>query len=116
MIAGGMLLQAAGILLMIGLPRFTAWSVAAVLLGLGTGMVYPTLLAAVADVAHPAWRLPLWVSTRLWRDGGYAVGAMLAGALADLFGIRWAIGVVGGLTFLSGSVVATVMYETRIRH
>lgn len=78
-----------------------------------TAMVYPTLLAAVGDVAHPSWRASAVRVYRLWRDGGYAAGALVAGTLADLFGLRWAIGAVGVLTLISGFVVATVMYETR---
>ena len=111
MIAFGMFAQAAGILLMIKSSGFAGWAMAAVLLGLGTAMVYPTLIAAVADVAHPTWRASAVGVYRLWRDGGYAIGALLAGVLADVLGIRWAIGVVGGLTFLSGLIVAIVMYE-----
>lgn len=113
MIASGMLVQALGIFAIIEKSGFVQWSVSAVLLGLGTAMVYPTLLAAVGDVAHPTWRASAVGVYRLWRDGGYAIGALLAGSLADLFGVRWAIGAVGALTFLSGLVVATVMYETR---
>ena len=113
MIAFGMMVQAAGILLIVATAGFTNWSVAAVLLGLGTAMVYPTLLAAVGDVAHPTWRASAVGVYRLWRDGGYAVGALIAGTLADLFGVPWAIGTVGALTLLSGLIVATVMYETR---
>jgi len=70
------------------------------------------LLAAVGDVAHPTWRASAVGVYRLWRDGGYAAGALLAGSLADLFGVRWAIGTVGALTLLSGLIVAIVMYET----
>ena len=113
MIASGMLVQALGIFLIIESSGFMLWSVSAVLLGLGTAMVYPTLLAAVGDVAHPTWRASAVGVYRLWRDGGYAIGALLAGSLADLFGLRWAIGAVGAITLLSGFVVATVMYETR---
>jgi MFS family permease len=112
MIALGMLVQAAGIALFVVGRSFATWAVAAVLLGLGTAMVYPTLLAAVGDVAHPSWRASGVGVYRLWRDGGYAVGALLAGGLADALGVRWAIGAIGGLTFLSGLIVATVMYET----
>jgi MFS family permease len=115
MIVAGMLVQALGIFLVIGSSGFMLWSVSAVLLGLGTAMVYPTLLAAVGDVAHPTWRASAVGVYRLWRDGGYAIGALLAGSLADLFGVRWAIGAVGSLTFLSGLVVGTVMYETRVK-
>jgi MFS family permease len=115
MIAMGMLVQAAGIALFVLATGFAPWALAAVLLGLGTAMVYPTLLAAVGDVAHPTWRASAVGVYRLWRDGGYAVGAVLAGSLADAMGVRWAIGAIGGLTFLSGIIVATVMYETRQR-
>jgi MFS family permease len=69
-----------------------------VLLGLGTAMVYPTLLAAVSDIAHPDWRASAVGVYRLWRDGGYALGALLSGAVADTFGLRTAIGAVAGLT------------------
>ena len=116
MIAFGMFVQAAGIMLMISSGSFAGWSLAAVFLGLGTAMVYPTLIAAVADVAHPTWRASAVGVYRLWRDGGYAIGALLAGVLADALGIRWAIGVVGGLTFLSGLIVAIVMYEPMRPH
>ncbi len=112
MIALGMVVQAAGIVLFVAGSGFARWSVAAVLLGLGTAMVYPTLLAAVSDVAHPSWRASAVGVYRLWRDGGYAVGALLAGSLADAVGVRWAIGAIGGLTFLSGVIVAGVMSET----
>jgi MFS family permease len=115
MIALGMVVQAAGIALFVAGTSFASWAVAAVLLGLGTAMVYPTLLAAVGDVAHPSWRASAVGVYRLWRDGGYAVGALLAGSLADALGLRWAIGAIGGLTFLSGVIVATVMYETHQR-
>src|SRR6266568_4516862 len=75
----------------------------------GTALVYPTLLAAVADVAHPNWRASAVGVYRLWRDSGYAIGALLAGVLADLFGISWAIGVIAAVTFLSGVIVQAVM-------
>jgi MFS family permease len=75
-------------------------------------MVYPTLLAAIGDVAHPEWRASAVGVYRLWRDGGYAIGALLAGIVADMLGLRWAIGTVGVLTLLSSVVVATVMTET----
>lgn len=91
---------------------FWIWFGGAVLLGLGTAMVYPTLLATISDVAHPEWRASAVGVYRLWRDGGYALGALLAGLLADLRSIPVAIGVIGGLTFLSGIIVAVIMYET----
>jgi MFS family permease len=77
-------------------------------------MVYPTLLAAIGDVAHPAWRARAIGVYRLWRDAGFAVGALLAGVLADLFGLPAAIWVVAALTAASGAVVAVRMYETHL--
>ena len=70
---------------------FGLWAIAMVLLGLGTALVYPTLLAAISDVAHPEWRASAVGVYRLWRDSGYAIGALLAGVLAGLFGVPWAI-------------------------
>jgi MFS family permease len=84
----------------------------AVLLGLGTALVYPTLLAAVSDVVHPEWRASAVGVYRLWRDGGYALGAVLSGVLADLFGLEVAIAAIGAVTFLSGVITAKLMYET----
>lgn len=112
LIAGGMWLQAAALFALILMEGFTPWAIAAVLLGVGTAMVYPTLLAAIGDVAHPEWRASAVGVYRLWRDSGYAVGALAAGVVADLLGLRSAIGVVGLLTFVSGAVVAAVMTET----
>ena len=80
----GMLVQAAALALVAAVDTFALWTVAAVLLGAGTAMVYPTLLAAIGDVAHPSWRARAVGTYRLWRDGGFAVGAVLAGILADL--------------------------------
>jgi MFS family permease len=112
MIVGGMLLQGAAIGLLPLVQGFAWWVVAMVLLGLGTALVYPTLLAAVSDVAHPDWRASAVGVYRLWRDSGYAIGALLAGVLADLFGGAFAIGVIAGVTFLSGIVAQGVMRET----
>ena len=113
LIASGMGVQALAIGLVALGTTFTAWAAAAVLLGVGTAMVYPTLLAAIGDVAHPAWRARSVGVYRLWRDGGFAVGALLAGAIADAFGLLAAIWVVAALTAASGVVVAVRMYETR---
>lgn len=115
LIASGMWLQAVGLGLVAISNDFGWWAFAAILLGLGTAMVYPTLLAAIGDVAHPAWRARAVGAYRLWRDGGFAVGAILAGILADLFGIRFAITAVALLTAASGVVVAIRMYETHHR-
>ena len=112
MIVGGMLLQGIAIGLLPLLHSFAWWVVAMALLGLGTALVYPTLLAAVSDVAHPDWRASAVGVYRFWRDSGYALGALLAGVLADFFGVSWAIGVIGGVTFLSGVVVLQAMSET----
>ncbi len=112
MIAGGMMLQGVAIGLLPFTRGFAWWAVDLILLGLGTALVYPTLLAAVSDVVHPNWRASAVGVYRLWRDSGYAIGAGLSGVLADLFGVSWAIGAIAGLTFLSGVVVSGVMRET----
>ncbi len=112
MIALGMMVQALGIALFVVGKDFSAWLAGAVLLGLGTALVYPTLLAAISDVAPPAWRASAVGVYRLWRDAGYAVGALAAGLLADVFNLTTAIAAVAGLTFLSGIIVAAVMSET----
>lgn len=112
LIAAGMWVQAAGILLIVLTEGFWVWAGGAVMLGLGTAMVYPTLLATIGDVAHPEWRASSVGVYRLWRDSGYAVGALLAGIVADLLGLKWAIGSVAFLTVISGAVVAVVMTET----
>src|SRR5207244_8101205 len=112
LIAAGMGVQAAAIAMVALGTTFTVWAVAAVLLGAGTAMVYPTLLAVIGDVAHPTWRARSVGVYRLWRDGGFAVGALLAGAVADLFGLGAAIWVVAVITGASGVIVAVRMYET----
>ncbi|MFZ5823963.1 MAG: MFS transporter [Bacillota bacterium] len=112
MIAAGMWVQAAALGAMLLFEGFAAWVGVSVALGLGTAMVYPTLLAAIGDVAHPSWRASAVGVYRLWRDSGYAVGAILAGIMADLFGIPAAILLVAVLTLLSGVVVAVRMPET----
>jgi MFS family permease len=116
LIAAGMWTQAVAIGLVAALHDFWPWAGAAVLLGAGTAMVYPTLLAAVGDVAHPAWRATAVGVYRLWRDAGFAVGALLAGVIADLLGLEVAIWVVAAITGASGLIVACRMYETHQRH
>jgi MFS family permease len=111
-IVTGMLLQAAALAGTAVANTFASWAAAAIALGAGTAMVYPTLLAAVADVAHPSWRARAVGVYRLWRDGGFAVGALLAGVIADAYGIRAATWTIAALTAASGFVVATRMYET----
>ena len=115
LIAAGMWTQAVAIGCIAAVHGFWPWAGAAVLLGAGTAMVYPTLLAAVGDVAHPAWRATAVGVYRLWRDAGFAVGALLAGLVADLLGLAAAIWVVAAITAASGAVVAIRMYETRRR-
>jgi len=116
LIAAGMWVQAAGILLIALIEGYWMWVVGAAVLGLGTAMVYPTLLAAIGDVAHPEWRASAVGVYRLWRDSGYVAGALLAGAIADMLGLRWAIGSVAVLTMISGLIVVMVMTETRTIH
>jgi MFS family permease len=112
LITGGMLTQAAALAWMAAVTGFWAWAAGAVLLGVGTAMVYPTLLAAIGDVAHPTWRARSVGVYRLWRDGGFAVGALVAGIIADLVSVEAAIYAVAALTAASGLVVARRMYET----
>jgi MFS family permease len=115
LIVGGMLTQAVALGIVAASDTFAFWVVGAVLLGAGTAMVYPTLLAVIGDVAHPAWRARSVGIYRLWRDGGFAVGAVLSGVVADLWGVRAAVWTVAALTAVSGALVAARMYETR-RH
>ena len=112
LIAGGLFLQAGAIGLLAVGGDFGAWAAAAVLLGVGTALVYPTLLAAIGDVAHPRWRASAVGVYRFWRDIGFAVGALVSGVVADLAGFDAAIWMVAALTALSGVVVTVRMYET----
>jgi MFS family permease len=114
-IAAGMGMQAAGIAITALSAHFEGFAIGAVLLGVGTAMVYPTLLAAIGDVAHPSWRASAVGMYRFWRDLGYAVGALLAGFTADRFGLGAAVWLVAGITFASGAVVAVRMRETLAR-
>jgi MFS family permease len=109
LIVAGMWVQAAGLFLTGATSHFEWWLVGSLLLGLGTAMVYPSLIAAVSDASHPSWRARSLSVYRFWRDLGYAIGALSAGIIADLFGMSWAIGSVAALTFLSGAIVAAVM-------
>jgi len=109
LIASGMWVQAVGIGLVIVSTSFGGFAAGGVLLGMGTAMVYPTLLAAIGDVAHPSWRASSVGVYRLWRDFGYVVGALLAGITADLMGISAAMWLVAAMTLASGVVVALRM-------
>jgi MFS family permease len=111
LIVAGMWVQATALLLTAATGDFVPWLAASVLLGIGTAMVYPSLIAAVSDASSPAWRARSLSVYRFWRDLGYAVGALTAGIIADLFGVAWAIASVAALTFLSGLVVAIVMRD-----
>jgi MFS family permease len=115
LITAGMLTQAVALgLIAIG-DTFTWWLLASALLGAGTAMVYPTLLAAIGDVAHPLWRARAVGVYRLWRDSGYAAGAIVGGVAADLWGLRAAVLSAAAITVASGLIVAARMYETHSR-
>lgn len=109
LIVAGMWVQAGGLFLTAATRDFTWWIAGSLLLGIGTAMVYPSLIAAVSDASHPTWRARSLSVYRFWRDLGYAIGALLAGLIADQFGLAAAIAVVGALTFLSGVIVAVAM-------
>jgi MFS family permease len=111
LIVAGMWVQAGGLFVTVLGRSFGWWMFGSILLGLGTAMVYPSLIAAVSDNSHPSWRARSLSVYRFWRDLGYAAGALLAGIIADAFGLSWAIGSVGALTFLSGAIVAVSMRE-----
>ena len=113
LIVGGMWVQAGALLVTVLGRGFGWWLLGSVLLGLGTAMVYPGLIAAVSDASHPSWRARSLSVYRFWRDMGYAVGALSAGVVADLFGLSWAIGSVGVMTFASGAVVAGAFRDTK---
>ena len=112
LIVGGMTVQAVGIAITAMATSFAGFSAGGVLLGLGTAMVYPALLAVIGDVAHPRWRASAVGVYRLWRDLGYAAGALVAGITADLFGLQSALWLVAALTLASGVVAAMRMEET----
>ena len=113
LIVAGMLAQALAIAAIAATSGFVPWLLAAVVLGLGTAMVYPTLIAVVADVAEPRRRGAVTGVYRFWRDLGFAAGALLVGLLADRFDARLAIFAVALFTAASGVIVAVRMRETR---
>ena len=115
LIVAGMWVQAIGIGVVVLSEGFSGFAWGNVLLGVGTAMVYPTLLAAIGDVAHPSWRASAVGVYRLWRDLGYAIGALLAGLVADALGLDPAVWVVAALTFFAGVVVLVRMTEGRPR-
>ncbi|MGE3689762.1 MAG: MFS transporter [Novosphingobium sp.] len=111
LIVWGMWVQAVGLIVTGSTSHFGWWILGSLLLGIGTAMVYPSLIAAVSDASHPSWRARSLSVYRFWRDLGYAIGALSAGLIADMFGFSTAILAIGGLTFLSGAIVASVMRE-----
>jgi MFS family permease len=111
LIVAGMWVQAAALFLTAFTSAFGWWLAASLFLGLGTAMVYPSLIAAVSDASAPSWRARSLSVYRFWRDLGYAVGALSAGIMADLFGFQWAIAAIAALTFASGAIVAIAMSE-----
>jgi MFS family permease len=112
LIVSGMWVQAIGIGVVVLAGRFAGFALGAALLGIGTAMVYPTLLAAIGDVAHPSWRASSVGVYRLWRDLGYALGALLAGVTADALGLAAAMWLIAAITFGSGLLAAVRMRET----
>jgi MFS family permease len=115
LITVGMFTQAVAFAMIATVHSFPMWLPASALLGAGTAMVYPTLLAAVGDVAHPLWRARAVGVYRFWSDIGYAAGAIVGGVAADLWGLRAAVWVAAAITVLSGLLVAVRMYETHPR-
>jgi MFS family permease len=115
LIVAGMLVQGVALALMAVADSFLPWAVGAVLIGAGTALVYPTLLAAVGDVAHPRWRATAVGVYRLWRDAGYVVGALIGGIVADVFDLRAAVWAVAILSVISGGIVATRMRQPLVR-
>ena len=112
LIAAGMGLQAAALAIIAASGAFGGWALGTVLLGAGTAMVYPTLLAVVGDVAHPAWRGRAIGVYRVWRDLGYAFGAILGGVIADRLGLHAAVWAAAGISAATAGIVAARMYET----
>ncbi len=112
LIVWGMAVQSAGIFLIIAFPNYANWLFSTALIGLGTAMVYPTLIALVSDESKPLYRARSLGTYRFWRDLGYAIGALLAGVLADFLGFSWSIGIIAALTLASGLLV----WSTRFTH
>lgn len=112
LITGGLWVTAIGIVIFALVSDTTVWVVAAAIMGFGTAMVYPTFLAAMSDLAHPTWRATALGVYRLWRDSGYAFGALLGGVLSDLFSIQIAVLTIATLTLVSGMITAVFLPET----
>jgi MFS family permease len=116
LITGGLWVTAIGIILFALASDTTLWFLAAAIMGFGTAMVYPTFLAAMSDLAHPTWRASALGVYRLWRDSGYAFGALLGGILSDIFTIQIAVLIIAALTVLSGAITALFLPETANIH
>ncbi|MCW1927489.1 MFS transporter [Bhargavaea beijingensis] len=112
LIVAGMGLQAFSLWMIIAADQFSLWLLSAILLGLGTAMVYPTLQAAISDVAQPEWRASSMGVYRFWRDSGYAFGALFAGLLTDILNVEWAIGLVALLPLGAAVAAAFRLRET----
>ncbi|MFG6120253.1 MFS transporter [Thalassobacillus sp. B23F22_16] len=112
LITSGMWLQALSLWLILLVNSYSMWLTGALLLGIGTAMVYPTIMASISDVAHPDWRATSMGVYRFWRDSGYAFGALLAGLIADMLGVSWSIGLVALMPLLAGLLTAMRMDET----
>ncbi|MDZ7679644.1 MAG: MFS transporter [Acidimicrobiales bacterium] len=112
LIAGGQFAEATGLTIIALGNGFGVWALGSAVFGAGTAMAYPTLIAAIGDVAHPTWRASAVGVYRLWRDLGFAVGAVLAGVLADVVSIEFAILIIAGITAASGLDVSARMRET----
>ncbi len=108
----GMIIQGIGVWVVLFTNFYWGWIAGMSLLGIGTALVYPTLLAAISDVANPKWRATSLGVYRFWRDLGFVFGAIGIGFLADLFGLNIAIHLVAFLAIASGIFVLTVMKET----
>jgi MFS family permease len=114
LIVAGMIVQGIALVSMALTRGPIAWSIALVVLGIGTALVYPTLLAAVGDIARPSWRAVMVGVYRLWRDLGYVAGALLAGVIADAFGVATAIGAIGVMTVASGVIFGIRFREASV--
>jgi MFS family permease len=114
LIVAGMIVQGIALVSMALTRGPIAWSIALVALGIGTALVYPTLLAAVGDIARPSWRAVMVGVYRLWRDLGYVAGALLAGVIADAFGVATAIGAIGVMTVASGVIFGIRFREASV--
>jgi MFS family permease len=109
----GMFVQGIGIWLILLSNSFYGWIIGMSFLGIGTALVYPTLLAAISDVAHPRWRATSLGVYRFWRDLGFVFGAVGIGFIADVFSINAAIQLVSWLALASGIIVIICMRETK---